>query len=216
MTPQINGSGTGRASTSRRARRCSGSISTYGGASRRGSAQVSAQDSFGATSRASTTLQSFGLDALLSGAARLRAKRTALAWSGEGVAPGAMTYAEWDEAANRAAGALATCGFAPGERALIVGAADPATLTLLFGAVRAGLDVALCPAGEPVERIAERAQSSAAAAILAPARIGAASVEIEVAQAAARSDQVRLAAVWGETGGASTACSLCTRSTPNL
>lgn len=163
---------------------------------------MSVQDHVDATSRAMTTLAAFGLDTLLSGAARLRAQRPALVWSGDGVAAGAMTYAQWDDAATAAAGALAACGFAPGERALIVGAADPDTLALLFGAVRAGLDVALCPAGEAVERIAERAQATAASVLLAPGRIGAASVAAEVAAAAARCDQVRLAAIWGEADGA--------------
>lgn len=161
---------------------------------------MSQHDRFDAAPPALATLDAFGLDALLAGAARLRASRVGLAWSGEGVAPGALTYGEWDGAATLAAGALAACGFEPGERALIVGAADPSTLCLLFGAVRAGLDVALCPAGEPAARIAERARAVAASVILAPGRIGAASVVAEVAQAAALCEQVRLAAVWGEAG----------------
>jgi len=148
--------------------------------------------------RVRSTLASFGLDALLTGAARLRADRPGLVWSGDGVTPGEMTYRDWDAAATAVAGALAACGFAPGERALIVGAADPATLTLLFGVARAGLDAALCPAGEPAPRIAERARAVAASAILAPGRIGPASVAAEIAAAAALDDQVRLAAVWGD------------------
>lgn len=144
------------------------------------------------------TLDSFGLDALLAGAARLRANRVGLAWSGEGVAPASLAYAQWDGAATHVAGALAACGFEVGERALIVGAADPASLCLLFGAARAGLDVALCPAGEDAARIAERARAVAASVLLAPGRIGVASVIDDVAQAAALCEQVRLAAVWGE------------------
>lgn len=147
--------------------------------------------------RARTTLESFGLDALLAGAARLRADRVGLAWSGDGVAPGCLTYRDWDAAATHVAGALSACGFAPGERALIVAAADPATLALLFGAARAGLDVALCPAGESARRIADRASAIAASAILAPGRVGTVSVAADVAEAAALCDQVRLAAVWG-------------------
>lgn len=147
--------------------------------------------------RARLTLEAFGLDALLAGAARLRADRPGLVWSGDGVAPGAMTYGEWDRAASHVAGALAACGFAPGERALLVGAADPATLALLFGAARAGLDVALCPAGLPAQRIAERARAVAAPALLAPGRVGAASLAADLAEAAALCADCRLAAVWG-------------------
>ena len=160
------------------------------------SASVSAPDPLPA--RAQTTLASFGLDALLAGAARLRSHRPGLAWSGEGVAPAAMTYGAWDAAASAVAGALLACGFAPGERALIVGAADPASLALIFGAARAGLDVALCPAGETADRIAARARAVAAAALLAPGRIGAASVAEDAARAAALCEGVRLAALWGE------------------
>jgi non-ribosomal peptide synthetase component F len=151
--------------------------------------------------RAGATLEAFNLDALLAGAARLRAGRVALSCSGDGVASAALTYREWDAAASAVAGALAACGLEPGERVLIVGAADPRTVELLFGAARAGLDVALCAAGDPADWIAERARAVAAVALLGPGRIGSASVAADLAAAAGRCEQVRLAAVWGEADG---------------
>lgn len=149
--------------------------------------------------RAGALLEAFGLDALLAGAARLRAARTALSWSGEGVTPGALSYSEWDRAACVVAGALVACGLEPGERVLIAGAADPATLELLFGAVRAGLDVALAPVGDRPDWIAERARSVAAVALLAPGVVGPARPAADLAAAAARCDTLRLAATWGAT-----------------
>jgi acyl-CoA synthetase (AMP-forming)/AMP-acid ligase II len=152
-----------------------------------------------APSRARATLEAFGLDALLSGAARLRAARAALSWSGDGATRGSLSFGEWDRAASVVAGALAACGLEPGERVLILGAADPATLELIFGAARAGLDVALAPIGDRPDWIAERARAVAAVALLAPGAVGAARPSADLALAAARCDTLRLAAIWGAT-----------------
>lgn len=149
--------------------------------------------------RADRALKSFGLDALLSGAARLRAQRLGLSWSGEGVEPGSMTFGAWDEAATRCADALADCGLVPGEAAFIVGAADPASLTLLFGAIRAGLDVALCPAGLDAAELAGRADMIGAAALLAPGYVGGVDLSAVLPEAGALAPSVRLATCLGET-----------------
>jgi hypothetical protein len=147
---------------------------------------------------AARALEALTLDALLAGAARLRGARTGLSWSGEDVGAGAMTFGAWDAAASACADALADCGLRPGDAVLIVGAADPATTILIFGAARAGLEAALTPAGGLEAQIAARADRVGAAALLAPGRVGRASPADALPEIAAVTPSVRLAAVWGE------------------
>ncbi len=163
---------------------------------------MSASPQFGAYASprgaARRALAACDFDSLLAGAARLRGDRAALAASGEGVTLAeAMTFAELDAAATRLAAALADGGLKAGDCALIAGAADPATIVLLFGAARAGLVTALASAGAGASELEACARECRADALLAPAAIGPARPVEALLTVAARVDTVRLVGVWG-------------------
>lgn len=163
---------------------------------------MSASPQFGAFASARgaarRALAGCAFDALLAGAARLRGERVALVASGAGVADApALTFAEFDAAATRLSAAFADCGLSPGETVLIAGAADPATVILLFGAARAGLTAALAPAGADADEMSAYARSCGAVALASPARIGVARPVATLLAAAAEVESVRFVGAWG-------------------
>lgn len=118
-------------------------------------------------------IDGFTVDALIRGAARLRAGRTAMSFSGEG-APVAdpLSFGDVARSTEFLALSLAACGLRPGERLFVLGAAEPATVLLILAGLRLGLDVATMPLGAEADEIETAAASVAPQAVAAPARCG--------------------------------------------
>lgn len=163
---------------------------------------MSASPHFGAFARTPgagrRALQACVFDALLSGAARLRADRVALEASGAGVVgPPSLTFGAFDGVASRLAGAFRECGLAPGDRLMIAGAADPATVALIFGAARAGLETALISAAADRDALIAAARAADVAALAAPGRIGDWSPAQTLLEVAGAVETIRFVGVWG-------------------
>ena len=87
-------------------------------------------------------LSRFTLSSLLEGCAGLRPDQRAISDS-SGVT---LTFAEWQSASHRMAGAMTSLGLGPGDCVLLFATPRASTLIGLVAALRAGLDVALVPA----------------------------------------------------------------------
>ncbi len=90
--------------------------------------------------RSTDPFAQFGLDTLLSGAARLRPESIALADRDE-----TLTYAAFAGRATALGHLFAEHGLKPGERVMLIGGAGNALVVALIAAIRAGLEPALAP-----------------------------------------------------------------------
>lgn len=121
----------------------------------------------------SSPLDAFTIDALIRGSARLRPDRAALSHSGEGATENPpASFGALAQKTDALAASLAACGLRRGEKMLVLGAAEPATVLTLLAGLRLGLDVAALPLGGAQNRAEEAALLFAPQAVVAPARCG--------------------------------------------
>jgi hypothetical protein len=134
-------------------------------------------------------LTMFGLDALISGAARLRPGRMATrdALGGE-----TLDHAELDQKVEAFRDHLRGFDLQPGERVLLAATPSARTLIALVGIIAAGLEPVLAPLGLSPAALAAGARGAAAAALIGPSAIGGESLEELLLGVAASSPSIRL------------------------
>lgn len=135
-------------------------------------------------------LAGFGLDMLARGAARLRGDRIAISETEGDCA--SVDYRELDRRVQAFGVQAIECGLRPGERMLVVGAAQIGVATAILGALGAGLEPVVAPAHLSPAAFAFLAQASGAAAIVGPSRYGALDVEGAMLEIAATASTVRV------------------------
>ncbi len=134
----------------------------------------------------------FGLDTLLSGAARLRPETLALADRDE-----TLTYAAFASRATALGHLFAEHGLKRGERIILLGGAGIAIVVALIAAIRAGLEPALAPIDLSSEELSTYARSIEASAIVGSTSYGAFQTGETLLLAAAEALSVRLVATLG-------------------
>jgi hypothetical protein len=134
-------------------------------------------------------LTMFGLDALISGAARLRPGRMATcdALGGE-----ELDHAELDRRVEAFRDHLRAFDLQPGERVLLTAAAGARSLIALIGTIAAGLEPVLAPIGLSQAALAAGARGVSAAALIGPSAIGGESLEDLLLGVAATAPSIRL------------------------
>lgn len=142
-------------------------------------------------------LGSFNLDALVSGAMRLRSDRDAIGDGATGEAV-PLSFAEFDRRVGALAGFLLDLGLKPGERLLVAGGAATTSVVASIAALRAGLDVALAPLHLSGDDMLDFARASEAVALFADAAYGELAPAEEMLGVAAQAPQVRFV---GSLGG---------------
>lgn len=141
----------------------------------------------------------FDLWSLIDGSARLRPDAVCLVEDGE-----AWTAARVAQAADAVANSLRELGLARRERIVLAGGANARGIVTVFGAGKAGLDIALAPLSLDARALAAYARTVGARAILGPSRFGEMDVSALLFEAAAAAHCVRVVATFGpeETDGA--------------
>ncbi len=134
----------------------------------------------------------FGLDTLLSGAARLRPDTLALADRDE-----ALTYSAFASRATALGHLFAEHGLRRGERVMLIGGASTAIVVALIAAIRAGLEPALAPIDLTPEELSAYARAIDAAALIGTTNYGAFTPDDHYFMAAASAESVRLVATLG-------------------
>lgn len=137
-------------------------------------------------------LASFDLDTLLEGAARLRADRVGLRDSLESIA-----FGEADRRARALAGFFGELGLVPGETILLAAGAPATAFIALIAGLRAGVHVALAPAGADEASAARMALLSGASAIVVASGGVEAAPVLDWLLAAAATPSVRLVCCLG-------------------
>ncbi len=141
----------------------------------------------------------FDLDALVSGAARLRPERLALTDATNTT----LTFASLDQQTSALAGALKDLGLQPGQRVLISAAATTRSVVALFASLRAGLDVVMAPLHLTTEELQILTHETQPSALLAEARHGDLCPVDALFVAAAATPSVKLVgSLWGHVEGA--------------
>ena len=135
-------------------------------------------------------LASFDLESLVSGGARLRAERAALADSTPDSQ--ALTFAEFDRRVSALAGFWRDLGLRPGERILLAAGATATSVVAVFAAMRAGLDAALAPLHLDDAEMLDFACRCDAAALAAEAVYGESWPAEDLMGVASRAPRVRL------------------------
>jgi hypothetical protein len=138
----------------------------------------------------------FGLDALVAGAARTRPNMKAFQDHMENERP-SLAYADFDQSIGVFLARLKEFALPRGARALVVAAARSETLIALTALIAAGIEPILAPVHLSQKALAEAAQMLGAAAIFAPARVGAFDLEDRLLRAAAQTRSVRLLGALG-------------------
>jgi len=151
-----------------------------------------ARDATGQINETHDPFANFGLDMLLSGAARLRPNTLALIDGHE-----ALTYASLASRVTSLSHMYLEHGLKRGERIILVGGASNAVIVALVAAVRAGLEPALAPIDISTQDLAAYAHLIDAAALIGMTRSGAFSVEDLYFEAAAEAPSIRLVATLG-------------------
>ncbi len=145
------------------------------------------------TGKASDPFAHFGLDTLLSGAARLRPDTVALVDRDE-----TLTYAAFASRATALGHLFAEHGLKRGERVILTGGASSALVVALIAAIRAGLEPALAPIDLMPEDLSAYARAIGAVALIGKTSYGDFSLQDEhYFMAAATADSVRLVATLG-------------------
>jgi len=135
----------------------------------------------------------FGLDTLLSGAARLRPDSVALADRDE-----TLTYATFASRATALGHLFAEHGLKQGERVVLIGGASTALIVALIAAIRAGLEPALAPIDLSPDELSSYAKAIRAVALIGTTRYGDfAPSDDHYFMAAAKAESIRLVATLG-------------------
>jgi acyl-CoA synthetase (AMP-forming)/AMP-acid ligase II len=135
----------------------------------------------------------FGLDTLLSGAARLRPDTVALADRDE-----TLTYAVFASRATALGHLLVEHGLKRGERVILIGGASTTLIVALIAAIRAGLEPALAPIDLLADELSAYAKAIGAVALIGATRYGDFIPNDEhYFMAAATAESVRLVATLG-------------------
>lgn len=142
-------------------------------------------------------IAAFSLNALTSGAAKLRPDRVALAEAGPGAPIRILTYGAFAAHVGVVAQHLQFVGLAPGERILILVGARTACVVTAIAALAAGLEPLLVRIGFDGSQLSAIAASANCAAIAGPTCYGELNLEETLLEAAARSETVRLVATLG-------------------
>jgi hypothetical protein len=142
-------------------------------------------------------IAAFSVDALTSGAAKLRPDRMALAEAGPGAPRQVLTYGAFDAQVDAVAQHLQLLGLAPGERILVLAGARTACVVTAIAALAAGLEPLLVRIGFDGPQLAAIAASAGCAAIAGPTSYGEINLEETMLEAAARSETIRLVATLG-------------------
>jgi hypothetical protein len=142
-------------------------------------------------------IAAFSLDALTSGAAKLRPQRVALAEAGPGDPTQSLTYSGFDAQVAAVAQHLQLLGLAPGERILILTGPRSACVVTTLAALAAGLEPLLVRIGFDGPQLAGIAALAGCAAIAGPTSYGEFNLEETLLEAAARSETIRIVATLG-------------------
>ncbi len=142
--------------------------------------------------RAADPFAQFGLDTLLSGAARLRPDSLALADRDE-----TLTYAAFASRATALGHLFAEHGLKPGERVILTGGACNALVIALIAAIRAGLEPALAPIDLSARDLSAYARAVKAVAVIGTTSYGAFDPGDLYLLAAADAATIRLVATLG-------------------
>lgn len=139
-------------------------------------------------------LTMFGLDALISGAARLRPGRLATldALGQESLGQESLDHAELDRRVDAFRAELRAFDLHPGERVLLAATPGARSLIALIGVIAAGLEPVLAPLGLGLPALVAGAQAASAAALIAPASVGGESLEELLLGVAAQAPSIRL------------------------
>ncbi len=155
-------------------------------------ARESARDAASLDDGAHDPFAHFGLDTLLSGAARLRPDTTALADRDE-----ILTYAAFASRATALGHLFAEHGLKRGERVILIGGANNVLVVALIAAIRAGLEPALAAIDLSPDELSTYARAIEAVALIGTTSYGAFSPDDRYFMAAAASPAVRLVATLG-------------------
>jgi non-ribosomal peptide synthetase component F len=134
----------------------------------------------------------FDMTRLLEGAARLRPDAPCLVdgattWSADEVASAAEAFAD----------SLRDLGLAPRQRIVLMPPADARGLIALFGAGKAGLDIALTPLDVDARKLGAYARAVGARALIGPAHFAGMDLSQRLFEAAAAADGVQIVATFG-------------------
>jgi acyl-CoA synthetase (AMP-forming)/AMP-acid ligase II len=134
----------------------------------------------------------FDLTRLIDGAARLRPEAPCLV-------DGAITWSarEVVAAADAFAASLRELGLSARDRIVLVPPADARGLIALFGAGKAGLDIALAPLDVDARKLGAYARAVSARAVIGPAHFAEMDVSQRLFEAAAAADGVQIVATFG-------------------
>jgi hypothetical protein len=142
-------------------------------------------------------IAAFTLDALTSGAAKLRPDRVALAEAGPGAPTEVLTYGAFAAQVGAVAQHLQLLGLAPSERILVLAGARTACIVTALAALAVGLEPLLVRIGFDGPQLSAIAASAGCAAIAGPTSYGDLNLEETLLEAAARSETMRLVATLG-------------------
>ncbi len=142
--------------------------------------------------QAANPFAEFGLDTLLSGAARLRPETVALTDRDE-----TLSFAAFATRVTALGHLFAEHGLKPGERVILMGGAGNALVVALIAAIRAGLEPALAPVDLSAVELATYARGTGAVALIGTTSYGAHSPGDSYFLAAAAAAGVRLVATLG-------------------
>lgn len=143
-------------------------------------------------------LSALDFGSLASGAARLRPDRIAIS-DASGHPDRGISFDMLETRIGAMAKAWKKLGLMTGERIVIVANASAASLIGMYGALRAGLDVALAAPHLPADDIARFGEQIGAAALAGEACCGDIDIADALLRAAARAERVRVVAALGAT-----------------
>lgn len=151
-----------------------------------------------ASAMAGDPLANLDFCTLLDSAARLRPGRSAI-MARDVDTRDPLSFLRLAEQAGAMAKAWDELGFAAGERVLVVADGSAAALVALFGALRAGLDVALAGAHLNEDELADFAQANGVAAIAGSPIVETEDISNALMTAAAKAERVRMIVALGQT-----------------
>lgn len=134
----------------------------------------------------------YDLWSLIDGAARLQPHSVCLIEDGE-----TWTAARVAQAATAVAGSLQELGLGRRDRIVLAGAANARGIVTLFGAGKAGLDIALASLDLDGRALSAYARAVGARAIIGPSRFAEMDVAASLFEAAAAAETVRVVATFG-------------------